>query len=272
MSHDLSQSRILYCLAIYLLHFTTSALIIGFTSPDSLIRLAALPLHLAYAWTILAACLGTAQPTFWTALLGGSIVGWTLQFIEVVLLSRWSFDPPSISLRNPEDQAGKRDNKTPRELVGFQNDTRWNRLRYGYYVVFSFRHSGTPYEVKNVPPFSHRDPHYIPTKATFLLQTACSLFLCFTILDVAGLAEQDPSAFSQGSIPIFSGQDRLTTKQLMIRFASSVAFWVSLYCFLVVIQGIAAFISVFSGLNTVKAWRPAFGPLGEAYSIRQFWG
>ena len=131
VSQDLSQSCISYCLVIYFLHFTTSALIIGFTSSASLIRWAALPLHLAYAWAILTACLGTTQPTFWTALLGGSIVGWTLQFIEVVLLSRWSFDAPGISPRISEDQTVKRDNSTTRELVGFQRDTLWNRLCFG---------------------------------------------------------------------------------------------------------------------------------------------
>ncbi|MCJ1314688.1 hypothetical protein MMC25_008370 [Agyrium rufum] len=255
----------LYCLSLYFLHFTTSAAIIGFTGPESLIRKAGLPLELLFAWEIFSTCLKTEQSTFWTALLGGCVIGWTLQYIEVVLLSKWNY---KLS-HNPK---AKELQHTNLAFDGYSENSIWNRLCFGYYIVMSFRHCGTSHEVKNVAPFSYKDPSYVPSKPTFLLQTAATVLLSYAFLDLAGLAENDPAPFSSSNIPIFKRRDFPTASDLFIRFTSSAAFWLSLWCFLLIIQGVVAFTLVAIDANDVKPWRPAFGPLGEAYSVRRFWG
>ena len=134
-------------LALYLSEVTVSALVIGFTSPTSFIRLASLPLILVCTHLCVSTALERTERTSLASLYGGSSVGWAIHYIEIALVSRWSYETRSPNPRAEQQlenvKRRRKDTITKINIAGFLE-----RLRYGYLVTFSFRNSGTLYEVK----------------------------------------------------------------------------------------------------------------------------
>ena len=207
------------------------------------------------------------------SLFGGSSVGWAIHYIEIALLSRWSYENRGP---NPPFQQQLDRNKHPhKDTVSELNTVRFlKRLRFGYLVTFSFRNCGTPYEVKNVPHFSSQVPEYVPTRSRFLRRTAASSLICYLFLDLSGLGMQpdrNPNLYSSERVHLLTRFGDISREELLIRTLTSLSVWASMYCIVMLYQDISAFVCVISRLNEVKSWRPAFGPLKEAYSIRRFW-
>ena len=266
-------SLLLHPLPLYLSEVTISAIVIGFTSPNSFTRLASLPLILICTHLCVSTALERTERTFWASLYGGSSIGWAIHYVEIALLSRWSYEnrgpnPPSKQqLKNVESR--HKDIREETKTAGFLE-----HLRYGYLVTFSFRNCGTPYEVRNVPHFSRKDPAYLPTRGTYLRHAAASAFICYLFLDLSSLGmqpEKNPILYSSERVPLFARLGDISREELLMRTGTSVGVWASMYCMLTLYQDIASFTCVMSDCDDVKSWRPAFGPLKEAYSMRRFW-
>ena len=266
-------SLLLHPLPLYLSEVTISAIVIGFTSPTSFTRLASLPLILICTHVCVSTALERTERTFWASLYGGSSIGWAIHYVEIALLSRWSYgsrgpNPPyKQRLKNVERR--HRDTRGETETAGFLE-----RLRYGYFVAFSFRNCGTPYEVENVPRFSRKDPEYLPTRGTYLRHTAVSALVCYLFLDLSSLGmqpEKNPILYSSERVHLFSRLGDISGEELLSRAGTSVGVWASMYCMLTLYQDVVSFVGVLSHCDDVKSWRPAFGPLKEAYSMRRFW-
>lgn len=59
---------------------------------------------------------------------------------------------------------------------------------------------------------------------------------------------------------------------MAVGIGTSIGFWIMLYC---VIVGMASFLGVVCvglGGSEVREWRPIMGELGDAYTVRGFWG
>lgn len=266
-------SLLLHPLLIFLSETTVSAIVIGFTSPTSFIRLALLPFILVCAHRCVLTALERTERTYLASLYGGSSVGWAIHYIEIALLSRWSYETrgPNRSSQQQLDRVEYPNKETKSEL----NTARFlKRLRYGYLVTFSFRNCGTPHEVKNVPHFSSQDREYVPTRSRFLRRTAASALMCYLFLDLSGLGmqpERNPILYSSERVHLLTRLGDISREELLIRTLTSVSIWACMYCSLMLYQDVSAFVGVISRLNEVKSWRPAFGPLKEAYSVRRFW-
>ena len=50
------------------------------------------------------------------------------------------------------------------------------------------------------------------------------------------------------------------------------AYWVCTYLGIDGLTSLISFVFVALGIDDVRLYRPNFGPIGEAYSVRQFWG
>lgn len=143
--------------------------------------------------------------------------------------------------------------------------------------MWSFRHVNTPYEVRNVPPFSSTDPYYVPSRWIFVAKRAAMSFACYIALDLLG-ARSPPSPsraaelFDAARVPIFSRLGCVTGAELKLQALTIFGFAVTFYC---IIQGgvsAASMFAVGSGLSNVESWRPSFGNLAEAYRIKNLWG
>ncbi|KAL9120579.1 MAG: hypothetical protein Q9187_002866 [Circinaria calcarea] len=126
-----------------------------------------------------------------------------------------------------------------------------------------------------MPPFSAKNPKYIPSRGQFLLHKAAIFLICYTILDLAtsGPPQPDVNAknFSARKVPLFSRLSTVSGEDLIIRLATTVGLWVSLYCVIQVGTSLHAFICVALNIDEPKDWRPSFGSLKEAYSVCRFW-
>ncbi|KUJ07021.1 uncharacterized protein LY89DRAFT_632023 [Mollisia scopiformis] len=270
MSELLTLAKGLNPWPFFALQLSTSILTLGFTSPSSLFRPTILPFVASCTYIT---CLNLREFTSrgsWAATTACFSTLFFLQYLEMGVLSRWSFEargPTSTSSKNSQDREAKKE------------DTIWTRLKFGTSSMISFRDLYTPHETKNSPHFSPKNPSYTPSRSTFLLTSIPKLVLCYLILDLIEFQPPPPDAsslFSPSKVPfllrIFSGEEAVTGEDVLVRIASSIGFWISLYC---MISGMALFLGVVCvglGVSEVKEWRPIMGSLSSAYTIRGFWG
>lgn len=88
--------------------------------------------------------------------------------------------------------------------------------------MWSFRRVNSPYEVKNVPPFSKANHFYMPTRKVFLAQWIAISAACYLTLDLLALRPppQDPAKiFDPAVIPIFSRLGDVTLTELKTKFS-----------------------------------------------------
>jgi hypothetical protein len=200
----------------------------------------------------------------WAALLGEHSVTFLVQYIDTVLLSKWN-----VEAGGPISSPAVDTVHTQRLPM-----TTWDRLRFGYRAAMSTRNLGTPYEVKGVPRFSAKHPNYVPSKAVFLRQKALHLFSCYLVLDILTFVsqpDQNQALYNTARISI-ADPDNRSIERLIIRSASTLGFWVSLFCIIQAYMGSVAFLSVALGISPIESWQPGFGSIGEAYTVRRFWG
>ena len=263
-----------------LLQIATITLVIGFTSASSLIRPAFLPLVIAITAYSIPRCFDRTQNVIWNGPLAGDSTAYVLQYIEIALLGRYAMEAggPTNPDRNLRFVKQGQDNSTrkPRATRDKGCATVWERIQFGFFALFSQRLVGTPFEVPGVPPFSSKVPSYIPERSAFLRRRALQVFINYLTLDLLGAVPPDPGSnatmFSPRLIPFFSRLGEVTAEQIIARVVFMAFTWVSIYCIIQVIQGLVAIVAVGCGITEVKTWRPVFGSLGDAYTVRRFWG
>ncbi|KAL9117524.1 MAG: hypothetical protein Q9187_005938 [Circinaria calcarea] len=274
--HNSAESWILHPLTHWILQNAVTIVMVGFTPPASSIRYAVLPPMLAFYWLLQPTYLEKLQNKIQAGYIAVGIMLNILQYIELALQSQWSFETHSLDTTIQSEQHGHKPNNHCRTKNRNNNGTFWERLRFGYFAMFSSRLCGTPYEVKNVPLFDPKDPTYIPSRTKFLSRKLGIAMLGYLIIDFLIGSNPDqsmnPTKFSAANVPLLMRIKNASGTELAVRSASVLTFWVVCYCFLQVFMAVCAIARVACGLDEVKSWRPMFGSLSEAYSIRRFWG
>jgi hypothetical protein len=245
---------------------------VGCTPARSWLRPAALPVLSACSYYIIRYGALYMRPR-WASLLGGFSVAVLLRYIDVGLITRWNFENkgPASPSTPTINMAAQPQNTLPES----SNATFLTRLQYGWNTLWSFRQVNTPYEVKNVPKFSSSDPHYIPPRWTFVLQQAASAVVCYLALDLLG--QRPPPSnpaqlFDPALIPLLSRLHSVTASETKLRALTIAGFGVTFFFVIQGFQSFAAALAVGSGLSSVENWRPAFGSIWDAYSLKNVWG
>lgn len=226
-----------------------------------------------YIWLAFPAWTAHIPQTVWAYFFGATSICYLLHFIDVALLSKWSFETNGpISLAPRGRNAGRDTGDGTREG---QTGTVWEQLRFGLIATFSHRNIGTPYEVKNVPLFLLEIQVMCPLRVKFLLSTVRKMVFCYLVLDILTSPRSQPEKneilFSSRAVPFLTRLSELSIEEVAVRMLSTFIFWISGQCFLQPAYSAAAAAAVGLSLNEPKSWRPNFGPLIEAYTIRQFW-
>lgn len=281
-------SLILHPISLVTSQVIITALAISFTRPSSIItRLAALPLLIIATWLVALTCLQRIPRISFASLVAGNGPTYLLRYIDLVLLSRWDYETQGPTNSSQPRNQDKWENAVSRSGGGGSSTSRGgrnkthpqgtalDRLRFGIHVTFSSRHIGTPWEVKNVPHFSASDPRYLPSQGTFLRRTAFAILLCYLVIDVSSFGvnpESNAVLFASQNVPFFARLGDVSTQQLAIRIFSSLTLFLNIYCVARLGYSIIGTIAVGTGLSQVSAWRPPFGRLADAYTVRRFWG
>jgi hypothetical protein len=267
-------------LTIFQVLITASA--ISFTRPSSITRPAALPLLIAATWLIAVTCLQHIPRMSLTSIVAGNGPTYLVRYIDLVLISRWSYEaggptnsPEPWRSRDSQGDTVSRSSSSGSPNRNHLPGTVLDRLQFGIDVTLSSRHVNTPWEVKNVPRFSASDPHYIPSRRTFLRHNAIVVLLCYIVVDVFSLGVQPESnaiLFASQNIPFFVRLGNVSAQQLAIRVISTLTLGLNIYCITRLGYSILGIIAVGTGLSRASAWRPPFGRLADAYMVRHFWG
>lgn len=258
--------------------FLLFILLIGFTSPTATLRLATVPLIFACICKVV-----SVSPTLlrgpWSAWCCANIVCHLMHYIEAALIVKWSFETQNpTSAVGPQISAGKRKNRSEIAITTqTHGGTFTERFNFGSFILFSSRKIGTPYMVKGTPDFSTKDPTYIPSRRAFLIQKAVGIILALLALDFTSQAaqpsEHNAVVFSVEAVPIIRGsRENLRAENILFRSVTVLGFWLVSAIVINGVLGLSNFFNVALGIRDVRAYRPVFGPIREAYSIRQFWG
>ncbi len=266
----------LYPVLLLVTEVVIISLITGFSSSSSILRIAALPFVALCVCLAIPACTTHMQRRPWGAFVGGYSITFLLQYINVALLSKWSFEnhgPLMVAPSTSQEFKAKDDSGDTKSQKDVTNSI-WSRGKFGLLTATSFRHSGTSYEVKNVPRFSSRDPSYIPSRWEFLRQKAATALTCYLVLDLFGLFS-DPTtnaaSFSPEMIPFFARLDQVSSQEVIRRLVTTLGVGFGVYCVELGVHSIVAFLDVGLGISEVQQWRPLFGSLKDAYTVRRFW-
>jgi hypothetical protein len=253
---------------VLLFELLASSAVVGVTRSDSRIRPATFPILSTCAYSIIQNGSQHMRPR-WASLLGGFSVAVLLQYLDLGIISRWNF-----SDRGPagsQDEPPNVEDSTPLRSY----PTTFQKVLFGWNAMWSFRHVNSPYEVKNVPPFSAVGSKYIPTKRAFVLKHSTVACICYLLLDLLGARKPPANAaqiFSPDLVPVFSRLGSITTAEIKTRALTITGFALTFYCVIQGFQSLAAAIAVGLGLSKVENWRPAFGSLSDAYSLKNVWG
>ena len=261
-----------------IIQFTITVLVLGFISSSSFLRPALLPIIAACSAACVSACSASQLGSAWSALVGGYSMTYLFQYVSLALLSRCSFEkdgPTSSKFSQHNVDKGAVERRKHEDETLAPSQILWMRFYFGVSAACSFRWTGTKRQVKNVPQFSTCDPDYIPSRSEFLGGAATRIMVCYLVVDLLGLGndeEMNVLHFSPAKIPFFTRLGEVTLLELSMRVAATFGAGVGIYCCQMGLQSIIAFVAVGVGLSDGRMWPPRFGPLVEAYSIRRFWG
>lgn len=230
----------------------------AFTEKDSSLRLFFFLVTVAITWAALSTFQDYIQTTGSTGrILAGAIFTVPNVYFDRLLFRKWSYG--EVYLGPVEDSRVER-----------KRQTRWE---FGTEVVGSTRCAGTEKEVANVPHFSQEDPQHLPTRPAFILRHFCIAvglyYLNEFVLDQQLRVNQ--ALLSDAYIPILSRIRSVSFDEIATRVIVTYSFWAAQFSLLHVYWSLAAIVSVIFKPGELKLWRPLFGSISNAYTMRNFW-
>lgn len=138
-------------------------------------------------------------------------------------------------------------------------------------LLWNLRRVGTRWQVKNIPASSSSGPAS-SGRARFVLRRLTTTFLAYVILDIMISGPAPDSALVSPQKETLFKLSCLSLDDVVFRTIGTVSFWLSSALINIIMTNIAAIASVLSGLSSPADCPPLYGSVGEAYSIRRYWG
>jgi hypothetical protein len=215
-------------------------------------------------------------------LLGGSIFTLALQYFNIVVLRKSSYEtggPTTAPEGNPlmlpaktKQQQGKGKDQDCEPESAFVEI--WRRMIWGISHFLDNRLSGTPWEVRNVPRFSKKDVDYVPSKAIFLRNNILRCLISVVLLDLGAPpadTSQNATIFADSKVPFFTRLSSVTTEEISMRLITTAASTTMTYLLFQAMYSAMAVLAVGLNLSLPERWRPLFGDFSEAWSLRRSW-
>ena len=274
---------LLHPLTHNILQALLSVSVLAFTHPTSAIRLIAFP----FSCLFLLLLFFPPYPVFdsyrlLSALCAANTLGFSFQFLDAALISRWSFDaqgPTSakggmlhiVKLDHDASNIEKRRDRSNRAWL--------KRLAFGCWISLplSPRLVNTRWQVTGTPEFPARR---LPSRSESMRKAFFRLLTCLVIFDLYGTlnGKDDPKnktnqeLFNWSRVPLFARFSAVSGQEILVRIGVSFSMWFLGACVLQAIYSAMEIVAVGSGLTGVEGWKPLFGNLSDCWSVRQFWG
>ena len=138
-------------------------------------------------------------------------------------------------------------------------------------LLWNLRRVGTRWQVKNIPASSNSGPK-ATSRLRFVLGRLMTMTFAYLILDIMiSGPSPDLALVSPQKETLFKPSD-LSVEDVVFRIIGTLSFWLSSALINLIMTNGAAIFLVLSGLSSPADCPPLYGPIGEAYSVRQFWG
>lgn len=250
-----------------------TTLVVGLTPASSSLRPACLPILCALVWHCLLKCPEYIARSSWASSVGGYTLSSLLQYIDVAVLSRWSFElqgPENDLIKGTTHIAPSKAPTRPQAKTshGFEII---DRFKFGLWVFCSWRFVNTPFQVRNI---LRLDDSLSQSRLRFLLHMGVTIIVCYLILDVMGSSSDSDIAdkfYSSDKIGLLCRIQEVSLEELVMRFFAALALGASLVSVQRGVYCILAFISVAMGLHSPADWPPFNGPLSAISNLRSFW-
>ncbi|KAF2691970.1 hypothetical protein K458DRAFT_482614 [Lentithecium fluviatile CBS 122367] len=247
--------------------------ITGFTQPDSRLR----PIGLVGSTLCVVQCIPLCMTYMvrvpWAALVGGYSVTHLYHYLDIVLLSRWSFlhNAPVSGLVRPSPSPKSNDEVPAENKKATGEDTFLARLLFGLKLTASFRFVGTLYEVRNTPRaviVKRGDRTY------FLWRTFATIAISYAFLDAISVMN-DPAIASKyldlDKIPLLFRLHEVTAEEILVRAFTVLAAGIGLNCVQGGLYNVFALLGVAIHVSEPKDWPPFYGSPQDAYTLTSFW-
>lgn len=246
----------------------------GFTSPNSYSRIGVFAILSIYAWLCISNFSKYIQSTgFLASTIAAAMICVPLVYFDRLLYRKWAYEDRRAIFVTARIKSVS-DDRVEASSISDDRDTFGSRFAFGQEVAGTVRGPGTSWEVKNLPAFSSSDNEWVPSPIIFIVWRLAVIISCFILNDYAIDARMalDHDLMLPSNVPFFSRIGEVTHGEYWTRLIVGVSTWLNGYCSMQVLFNCPALISVCFKPNDVALWRPAFGSILDAYTMRGFWG
>lgn len=228
-----------------------------------------LALLVAYTCMGLAKYSNYTHTTSYFGITFGTIYGvCPLVFFDRLMLRKWAFEerrtifPAKFAEKKKQKRSDEYDDVPKhvdgaRIMAGATRDTFGSRFAFGQEVAGSGRMVGTPWEAKNVAPFSSSDPNYVPSRASIVRRKLLIILASLVFREIFMEVQMgiDPSYVIQSRIPFLIRLGEVSREEVMVRLILGVGRWVYEYCMLQIL-GIFSILLAFVKPDELHKLRP----------------
>ncbi|KAF5615427.1 toxin biosynthesis (Tri7) [Fusarium sp. NRRL 52700] len=149
----------------------------------------------------------------------------------------------------------------------------FSRLTWALAMQWNLRRIKTSRPARNTPPFSSKDPSYVPSRGRFLLTRVGVILASIAYMAIIGLQpEPTREDLSGDRVRLFSRLNEVTPYELLQRAISTVTWLSGIGTTSEICYNVIAVVLVGLGLSEPVMWPSWFGSFTEAYSVRRWWG
>ncbi len=138
-------------------------------------------------------------------------------------------------------------------------------------LLWNLRRVGTKWQVKTLSATPRSGPGS-SSRNSFLLTRLTTTLLLYLVLDIMVSGPSPDSVLVSREKETLFEPGSLSLEDFIFRIIGTVSFWLSTALINLLMSNTVAIFSVLVGLSAPKDCPPLYGSIGEAYSVRRFWG
>ncbi|KAI5290227.1 hypothetical protein KEM54_002142 [Ascosphaera aggregata] len=142
-------------------------------------------------------------------------------------------------------------------------------LRRFYDTFTNFRRIHHADQAKNIPRFSQW-PLY-PSKLQFLAFRCLRTAVLYVLMDIIGSTRDDTIDMDAWSLSRL-WQNGFPRRDICFAVICAILYWFNAYLILTIQYDVMSMIVVMLNFDDPPDWPPLFGSIGQAYTLRKFWG
>jgi hypothetical protein len=236
-------------LALLFACYAVVGLCLVFVPPRPIPRYAALCLLVAFVSHAIRRADGTQVRWIWKVFFGQCTCGVVLYAHYFLCLKQ--FAPPPNAKRN----------------IGA-------KALWAMHLISNPRGIRTPWQIRNIPPFSRSDKNYVPSRRRFLCERILAFSCLYALAScwircqlVLPLYRDD---FHASKVAFFRRLNEVTAREILVRLYFPLNTFVPLYLNHRAVHCLVSSVAVTLG-DDPAMWPRLYGDISEAYTLRRFW-